>query len=319
MVRIAIDAMGGDNAPKEIVQGVVLAAKEMPTVEFQLYGDEAKVNTCLEESLPNIRVIHCSEKINSDDEPVKAIRSKKDASMVVAAKAVKEGEADALFSCGNTGALLTAGLLVVGRIKGIDRPGLMPVLPVLGKENRQFIMMDVGANAECKPKNVHQFGILGSYYSKYVLGYENPTVGLLNNGAEEGKGNELAKEVYGLLKEDDSLNFVGNVEARDILTGAADVVVTDGFTGLLKNGIKGQGIQGKLGALLLKNTFYGLKNTLDYSQFGGAVLFGLKGAVVKSHGSSKSDSVYHAMKQIDTIVSSGVINDLVAHFEQTAE
>ena len=219
MVRIAIDAMGGDNAPKEIVQGVVLAAKEMPTVEFQLYGDEAKVNECLEESLPNIRVIHCSEKINSDDEPVKAIRSKKDASMVVAAKAVKEGEADALFSCGNTGALLTAGLLVVGRIKGIDRPGLMPVLPVLGKENRQFIMMDVGANAECKPKNVHQFGILGSYYAKYVLGYENPTVGLLNNGAEEGKGNELAKEVYGLLKEDESLNFVGNVEARNRCCG----------------------------------------------------------------------------------------------------
>ena len=224
------------------------------------------------------------KKSTPDDEPVKAIRSKKDASMVVAAKAVKEGEADALFSCGNTGALLTAGLLVVGRIKGIDRPGLMPVLPVLGKDNRQFIMMDVGANAECKPKNVHQFGILGSYYSKYVLGYENPTVGLLNNGAEEGKGNELAKEVYGLLKEDESLNFVGNVEARDILTGAADVVVTDGFTGnavlktiegtalammgLLKEGIKGQGIQGKLGALLFKNTFYGLKNTLDYSQFG---------------------------------------------------
>jgi len=335
MVRIAIDAMGGDNAPKEIVQGVVLAAKEMPTVEFQLYGDEAKVNVCLEESLPNIRVIHCSEKINSDDEPVKAIRSKKDASMVVAAKAVKEGEADALFSCGNTGALLTAGLLVVGRIKGIDRPGLMPVLPVLGKENRQFIMMDVGANAECKPKNVHQFGILGSYYSKYVLGYENPTVGLLNNGAEEGKGNELAKEVYGLLKEDDSLNFVGNVEARDILTGAADVVVTDGFTGnavlktmegtalglfkQLKTVLSGGGLKAKIGAFLLKNDLRGLKKTLDYSDVGGAVLFGLQAPVVKTHGSSDAKAVYSTIRQIRTMLETDVIRKSVVELSELEE
>ena len=332
MVRIAIDAMGGDNAPKEIVQGVVLAAKEMPTVEFQLYGDEVKVNACLEESLPNIRVIHCSEKINSDDEPVKAIRSKKDASMVVAAKAVKEGEADALFSCGNTGALLTAGLLVVGRIKGIDRPGLMPVLPVVGKENRQFILMDVGANAQCKVQNLEQFAVLGSYYAKYVLNIENPTVGLLNNGTEEGKGNDLVKSVYPLLQENSSINFVGNVEAREILNGIADVVVTDGFTGnavlktiegtaltmmsLLKENILNQGITGKLGALLLKDTFRSLKNTLDYSQFGGAVLFGLKAPVVKAHGSSSASSVYFAMKQIDTIVRSGVVKDLFDYFEE---
>lgn len=333
MIRIAIDAMGGDFAPQAIVEGVLKRASVSPEVEFQLYGDEEKIRACLTEEKQNIQVIHCSEKIDSDDEPVRAIRSKKDASMVVAAKAVKEGKADALFSAGNTGALLAAGLLVVGRIKGIDRPGLMPILPVVnGQEAGQFILMDAGANADCKPKNLHQFGILGSYYASYVLGKKQPRVALLNNGTEESKGNELAKQTYELLKEDDSLHFIGNIEARELLDGQADVVVTDGFTGnavlktlegtalsmlqLIKAGILSQGISGKLGALLLKNTFRQVKNTLDYSQFGGAVLFGLKAPVVKAHGSSKETSVYYALEQIESIVSSHVIPDLVSHFEQ---
>lgn len=335
MVRIAIDAMGGDNAPQAVVEGVVRAAKEYPQNEFQLYGDETKIQAVLKENLENITIIHCSEKITSEDEPVRAVRSKKDASMVVAATAVKEGKADALFSAGNTGGLLASGLLIVGRIKGIDRPGLMPILPVIGEENRQFIMMDVGANAECKVKNLQQFATLGSYYAQYVLKIDQPKIGLLNNGTEEGKGNELAKEVYPLLKEDNSLNFIGNVEARDILNGVADVVVTDGFTGnavlktiegtalsmlsLMKRNILAQGITGKLGALLLKNTFRSLRDTLDYSQFGGAVLFGLKAPVVKAHGSSSDSSIYYALKQIDTIVTSGVVNDLVKHFEENAQ
>lgn len=331
MVKIAIDAMGGDNAPKAIVEGVVRAAKEYPTVEFQLYGDKEKVQAVLEEPLSNVIIIHCSEKVTSEDEPVRAVRRKKDASMVVAAQAVKDGKADALFSAGNTGGLLASGLLIVGRIKGIDRPGLMPILPVVTEENRQFVMMDVGANAQCKVQNLQQFATLGSYYAKYVLQIENPRVGLLNNGTEEGKGNDLVKEVYGLLKEDTDINFIGNVEARELLNGVADVVVTDGFTGnavlktiegtalsmmkLLKKNILAQGLTGKLGALFLKDTFKGLKNTMDYEQFGGAVLWGLKAPVVKAHGSSDASSVYFAMKQIHTIVSSGVVSDLVEHFE----
>ena len=231
MVKIAIDAMGGDHAPKEIVAGAIQAAKEYPENEFQLYGDQDSIQAVMTETLPNIRIIHCSEKVTSEDEPVKAVRCKKDASIVVAAQAVKDGEADALFSAGNTGGLLASGLLIVGRIKGIDRPGLMPVLPVVGKENRQFILMDVGANAQCKVQNLEQFAVLGSYYAKYVLKIDNPTVGLLNNGTEEGKGNDLVKSVYPLLQENSSINFVGNVEAREILNGIADVVVTDGFTG----------------------------------------------------------------------------------------
>lgn len=335
MVKIAIDAMGGDNAPKAIVDGVMKAAKEYPQNEFQLYGDKSAIQAVLSDTLPNITIIHCTEKITSDDEPVRAVRRKKDASMVVAAQAVKEGKADALFSAGNTGGLLASGLLIVGRIKGIDRPGLMPILPVIGEDNRQFIMMDVGANAECKVKNLEQFATLGSYYATYVLNIQNPRVGLLNNGTEEGKGNELAKAVYPLLKDDYSLNFIGNVEARELLNGVADVVVTDGFTGnavlktiegtalsmlrLMKRNILAQGLSGKLGALLLKNTFRGIRDTMDYSQFGGAVLFGLKAPVVKAHGSSDESSVYYALKQIDAIVISGVVVDLAKHFEDAAE
>ena len=331
MIRIAIDAMGGDHAPKEIVLGVLQAAKENTDIEYQLYGDTEKINEHISEQLSNIRVIHTTQKIDSDDEPVRAIRSKKDASMVVAARAVKEGQADALFSAGNTGGLLASGLLIVGRIKGIDRPGLMPVLPVVSQPNRQFILMDVGANADCKPKNIHQFAILGSYYAKYVLSIPNPVVALLNNGTESSKGNELSKQSYELLAEDESLHFSGNIEARELLSGQADVIVTDGFTGnavlktiegtaitmlgLLKEKILAQGLKGKLGGLLLKESFRSVKNTLDYSQIGGAVLFGLKAPVVKSHGSSDRESVYHALRQIKTIVQSNVVADMTTYFE----
>lgn len=330
MIKIAIDAMGGDFAPEKIVQGVCLAAKEMPEVEFQLYGDETQIRHYLTEDMNSIKVIHCSEKILSDDEPVKSIRAKKDASMVVAAKAVKEGQADALFSAGNTGALLASGLLIIGRIRGIDRPGLMPVLPVVGT-NRQFILMDVGANADCKPQNLVQFAVLASFYATHILNISNPRVALLNNGSEEGKGNESTKQVYELLKATEGIHFTGNVEAREILNGTSDIVVTDGFTGnavlktiegtvlsllgFMKQEIKGQGLSGLAGGLLLKPTFKKLKSTLDYSQFGGAVLLGVKAPVVKAHGSSSETSVYHAMLQIKKMVESHVIHDVVEHFE----
>ena len=289
MKKIAIDAMGGDNAPKAIVEGVNRALAEFSDIEIQLYGDEAKIKEYLT-ATERVSVVHTDEKINSDDEPAKAIRRKKKASMVLGAQAVKEGTADAVISAGNTGALLAAGLFVVGRIKGIDRPGLMSTLPTL--DGKGYDMLDLGANAENTPKHLHQYAILGSFYAKNVRGIDKPRVGLLNNGTEATKGDPLHKETYALLAEDDSLNFVGNVEARDLMNGVADVVVSDGFTGnavlktmegtalnimgSLKSSIKSGGWNAKLGALLLKDSLYSLKDTMDYSSAGGAVLLVLK-------------------------------------------
>lgn len=333
-MRIAVDAMGGDHAPDEIVKGILAAEKEFSDVEYILYGDGELIKPLLGETYntDKIKIVHTDEKIESDDEPVRAVRSKRNASMVLAARAVKNGEADALFSAGNTGALLASGLLVIGRIKGIDRPGLMPILPVIGQEDKQVVFMDVGANADSKAENVHQFGILGSYYSKFVLGVDSPRVALLNNGSEDGKGSELSKQSFELLKADESLNFIGNLESRELLTGQADVIVTDGFTGnavlktiegtaagimtLLKNGIMNGGIKSKLGALMIKGALSEVKDTMDYSKYGGAVLFGLRAPVIKTHGSADQTAVFYTIKQIRTILSSGVIPDLVDFFEE---
>lgn len=191
-MRIAVDAMGGDNAPKAIVEGVMLAKKDFPEIEFLLYGKENEIKKYMTDD-KNVTIIHTDEKINSDDEPVKAIRRKKTASMVLAAQAVKNGEADAIFSAGNTGALLAAGLFIVGRIKGIDRPGLMSTMPVIGKD-AGFDMLDLGANADNKPEHLANYAVLGSFYAQKVRGINRPRVGLLNNGTEETKGSELTKK-----------------------------------------------------------------------------------------------------------------------------
>lgn len=329
-MRIAVDAMGGDFAPQAIVEGVMLAKKSHPDIEFQLYGKEDAIRQYVTDET-NITIIHTDEKINSDDEPVKAIRRKKTASMVLAAQAVKDGRADAIFSAGNTGALLAAGLFIVGRIKKIERPGLMSTMPVLSGD-QGFDMLDLGANAENKPEHLHQYAILGSFYAKHVRGIQNPRVGLLNNGTEETKGSELTKQAYQLLKAEKSINFIGNVEARELLNGAADVVVTDGFTGnavlktiegtamglmqLIKGSIKDAGTKGKFGALLLKDTLYGLKDKLDYSSHGGAVLFGLKAPVIKTHGSTGPEAVSHTISQIHTMLETDVVGQLVQFFEQ---
>lgn len=340
MYKIAVDAMGGDNAPQSIVEGVLLAAKQFEDVEYVLYGDVTEIKRYIPNSesrdvLDKITFIHTTEKINSEDEPVKAIRSKKQASMVLAAQAIKEQKQDALFSAGNTGALLAAGLFIVGRIKGIDRPALMPTLPVFSDTNKQFLMLDVGANAQSQVKNLHQFALLGNYYAKKVLQINNPKIGLLNNGTEETKGNDLTKQVYPLLKSDKSLNFIGNVEARELMNGIADIVVTDGFTGnavlktiegtalslnqLIKETIKHGNVKTKIGGLLIKNTLSGLKQVLDYSRHGGAVLLGLKSPIVKTHGSADKVAVYYTIKQIRTILKSGVIPEVVKYFEKVDE
>ena len=327
MKIIAVDAMGGDHAPQAIVEGVNRAISEFKDIEIQLYGDEAKIKQYLT-ATERVSIIHTDEKINSDDEPAKAIRRKKKASMVMGAQAVKEGQADAVVSAGNTGALLAAGLFVVGRIKGVDRPGLMSTLPTL--DGKGYDMLDLGANAENTATHLHQYAVLGSFYAKNVRNIDKPRVGLLNNGTEDTKGDPLRKETYALLAADTSLNFVGNVEARDLMNGVADVVVADGFTGnavlktmegtalnlmgSLKTSIKEGGLIAKLGALFLKDSLYRLKNTLDYTSAGGAVLFGLKAPVVKCHGSSDAKSVYYTLKQVRTMLQTNVVGQLVDEF-----
>ncbi|MGO2265429.1 MAG: phosphate acyltransferase PlsX [Vagococcus salmoninarum] len=333
-MRIAVDAMGGDNAPQAIVEGIMLAQKEYPTIEFQLYGKETEIKKYVTNET-NIKIIHTDEKITSDDEPVRAIRRKKTASMVLAAKAVKDGEADAIFSAGNTGALLAAGLFIIGRIKNVERPGLMTTMPVLGNPDGGFDFIDMGANADNKPEHILQYAILASYYAKNVRHINNPTVGLLNNGSEATKGSELTKATYELLAAEKEINFIGNVEARDLLTGAADVIVTDGFTGnavlkstegtalalmgVLKESILSAGLKGKIGALLLKDSLKKMKNELDYSSHGGAVLFGLKAPVIKTHGSTGPEAVKYTIRQIHTMLESHVIEDLVQHFEKESQ
>ncbi|BBK79266.1 phosphate acyltransferase PlsX [Streptococcus mutans] len=332
MKKIAVDAMGGDNAPQAIVEGVNQALADFSDIEIQLYGDEAKIKTYLKAN-DRVSIIHTDEKINSDDEPVKAIRKKKQASMVLGAQAVKDGKADAVLSAGNTGALLAAGLLVVGRIKDIDRPGLMSSLPTI--DGKGFNMLDLGANAENTAHHLHQYAILGSFYAKNVRGVAHPRIGLLNNGTETTKGDPLRKETFALLAADETLNFIGNVEARDLMNGVADVVVTDGFTGnavlksiegtalgimeQLKTSIKQAGLRAKLGALLLKNSLYDLKDSLDYSGAGGAVLFGLKAPVVKCHGSSDAKSVYYTIKQIRIMLETDVVGQLVEEFSNRGD
>ena len=333
-MKIAVDAMGGDNAPQAIVEGVMLAKQDFPDIEFQLYGKEAEIKKYITDE-KNITIIHTNEKIASDDEPVKAIRRKKTASMVLAAQAVKNGEADAIFSAGNTGALLAAGLFIVGRIKNVERPGLMSTLPVMGEPDKGFDMLDLGANADNKPEHLVQYAVLGSFYAEKVRNVQNPRVGLLNNGTEETKGSELTKKAFELLAADETINFVGNVEARELLNGVADVVVTDGFTGnavlksiegtamnmmsLMKTAILSEGVKGKMGALLLKNALRGMKDEMDYSKHGGAVLFGLKAPVIKTHGATGPDAVRYTIRQIHTMLETQVVPQLVEYYEGKAE
>ncbi|WP_040228081.1 phosphate acyltransferase PlsX [Bhargavaea cecembensis] len=309
---IAVDAMGGDNAPDAIVDGVRGALEEFPDIRIRLYGDREAIGPDIARH-ERLDVIHCSEKIEGDDEPVRAVRRKKDASMVRMAQAVRDKEADAGVSAGNTGALMAAGLFVVGRMDGVDRPALAPTLPTV--DGSGFLMLDMGANADAKPRHLAQYAVMGSIYAERVTGLQKPRVGLLNIGTEENKGNELTKEAYGLIAQA-PVNFIGNVEARDLLNGVADVVVTDGFTGnMVLKTIEGtaQGLmhmlkeafmssaKGKIGALLAKDGLGGLKKKMDYTEYGGAGLFGLKAPLIKAHGSSNANAIKNAIRQARTM------------------
>jgi len=312
-VRIAVDAMGGDNAPKEIIAGVYKALEEFTDIEIQLYGHEDKMKEFLKEH-DRLTIVHCEEVITSEDDPVRSVKRKKDASMVRMAQAVKDGNADGCVSAGNTGALMSAGLFIVGRIDGVDRPALAPTLPTI--DSKGFVMLDMGANAEAKPEHLVQYAIMGSIYAEKVRGIKNPTVGLLNIGTEEKKGNDLTKAAFPLLKEA-PVNFIGNVESRDLLNGVADVVVTDGFTGnMVLKTIEGTAMnvfammkdvfmssaKTKVAAFLVKDDLKGLKGMLDYSEYGGAGLFGLKAPVIKAHGSSNANALFNAIRQTRTMV-----------------
>ena len=324
-MKIAVDAMGGDFAPEEIVKGVELARDADSSVEFVLYGQTDQIKKYLKNE-NGITIVQSDDVIAMEDEPVKAVRSKKNSSLVMAAQAVKDQEADAFFSAGNTGAVLAAGLFVIGRIKGIDRPGLTTTLPVISDKGGQFVMLDVGANADTKPLNMYQYAMMGKFYAQNVMGISNPRIGLLNNGTEADKGDMDHRKVHDLLAGNTDFNFVGNVESRDILNGVADVVVTDGFTGnavlkgiegtalgmmqMLKAAITDGGLKSKLGALMLKDGLKNMANQMDYSKHGGAVLLGIEAPVVKTHGSSKAETVRNTMAQIKTMLDSQLTGEL---------
>lgn len=332
MKVIAIDAMGGENAPKAIVDAVLKVRPELPQTKMILFGDEAKIKELIpaDQLDDRLEVVQTTQLIKDEDEPVKAIRTKKDSSMVVAANYVKEGKADALLSLGNTGALLACGIFIIGRIKGIARPGLMPTLPAQNSDNG-FNIIDVGANAKSKPEYLVQWAKMAAYYSEKIRGIKNPKVALLNNGAEDDKGDDLHQEAYQLLKDSD-LNFTGNIEGNEIMTGKADVVVTDGFSGnialksvegmssvllhSLKDSLLNNGLMTKLGALMIKNAIGDLRHKYDTAVHGGAVLLGINAPVVKTHGRSDIRPIYYTLKQIDKILDQNLIEDFKKEFSK---
>ncbi len=330
MMKIAVDAMGGDHAPQVVIAGVEKARDQFNDLEFLVFGDEPEIRKYLHNE-QNIKIIHTTEVINNNDEPVHAIRQKKQASMVLAAKAVKNGDADALFSLGSTGALLASGLFIIGRIRGIKRPGLMPTMPTVDEAGKGFNILDVGANAENRPNQLYQFALMGSVYAQTVRGIANPRVGLLNNGAEEHKGDELHQEIHKLLAQSNDINFVGNVEADHLLQGVADVVVTDGFTGnatlkaiegtaktimkMIKHAVLDQGLKEKIGALLIKNSLSKVAKKFDVSTYGGAVLLGINAPVIKAHGAADERTIFYTIKQIRQMLANQTIQRVVTYFD----
>lgn len=309
-MNIMIDGMGGDHAPEEIVKGAVQAAKEISGT-VSIIGQEDRINECLQAlnwNGDNIEVVDATEVISNNESPAMAVRKKKDSSISKGMRMLKEGEVDAFISGGSTGALLSAGLLILGRIRGIKRPAIAAFFPKIGMNDTSLIL-DCGANAESRPEYLLQYGIMGSIFVEKVKGIENPEVMLLNVGAEEEKGDPLHKESFELLRNAD-INFKGNCEGRDVPFGCCDVVVTDGFSGnvFLKSSegvalavmkrIKQkmtEGLAAKAGALLSYNKLKEIKKEFDYSEEGGAPILGLKGPVLKIHGSSKANAVYNAI------------------------
>ena len=329
-MRIIIDAMGGDNAPQEIVKGAVRAHRELG-VDVTLVGREDAVRECLrQEGCDDIEIVNATEVVTMEDDPSTATRRKKDSSMTVALNLLRDGRGDAVVSAGSTGALLTGATLIVKRIKGIRRAAIAPVLPA-GEHG--IMLIDCGANVECTAEYLLQFAYMGSFYAKKMMGCDNPRVGLLNVGTEDTKGDELRHQVFALLKAADEqgrIRFVGNIEGTGVFDGAADVVVTDGFTGnvLLKStegvikymmhalkGVFYKSTKNKLAAAVLKNDLSAMKKSMDVNEVGGTAFVGISKPVIKAHGASNAASLFAAVRQAKAFVDAGVIEDINRNIE----
>lgn len=315
MVKVAVDAMGGDNAPAEIVKGAVEAANENGHVKVFLVGAENAVRRELEKHSykpQQIEIVNATEIIETAEPPVMAIRKKKDSSIVKALQLVKNGECDAFVSAGSSGAVLVGGQVIIGRLKGVERPPLAPLIPT---EKGTALLIDCGANVDARPSHLVQFAKMGSVYMESVMKVRNPRVAIVNIGAEEEKGNALVKETFPLLKNCPGINFIGSIEARDIPAGYADVIVCEAFVGnvILKlyEGVGGTlikkvkagmmtSLRSKVGALLVKPALKETLKEFDLEQYGGAPLLGLKGLVVKTHGSSKAIEIKNSVLQCVT-------------------
>lgn len=310
-MKLVIDAHGGDNAPQAVIEAVSKALEADPELEVILTGHRQIIENLFERfpaDMSRVEIVHAPEVITCDEQPTTAVKRKKDSSLVAAMEIMARKEADCLISAGSTGAVLTGATLIVRRIPGVKRPALAPILPTATKP---FLLIDCGANADCKPEYLQQFAIMGSAYMQGVMGIDSPAVGLVNNGEEAAKGSELAKAAYALLSETD-VNFKGNCEGREIFSGEYDVIVTDGFTGnvilkeaegladalfkMLKNGLYSSA-RTKLGALLAKPAFKSVKKTMDYKEYGGAPLLGINGGIIKAHGSSDAKALLSAIEQ----------------------
>lgn len=332
-MKIILDAMGGDNAPGSVVRGALDAIRELDDVTVALVGKEDAVRRELSETEGNadrIEIIPASEVIEMCDSPAAAIRKKKDSSMVVGLEMLSRGEGDIFISAGNTGALVAGGTLIVRRIPGVKRPAIATQLPA---RKGSVLLIDAGANADCKPSYLAQFGVMGSVYMKNVMDVSEPKVGLVNIGGEEEKGNMLTQAAYPLMKKA-PVRFVGNAEGRDLLSGGFDVIVCDGFTGniilkflegtagvimgTLKESIMKRAMS-KLGALFMKSVFRDMKRKFDYSEYGGALLLGLKGGVMKAHGSSDAKAIASAVKMAAKFIRGDVVGGIRESIEKLGD
>ncbi|HKL73494.1 MAG TPA: phosphate acyltransferase PlsX [Clostridia bacterium] len=330
-MKIVVDAYGGDNSPQEIIKGALLALEKAEDISIVLTGKTNEIKSLLDTnnySGTKIEIVEADEVITNDDSPTDAIRQKKSSSLVKAFDYLNENQdAKGFVSAGSTGAVLTGGVLLLKRIRGIQRPALSPILPTIKGGN--VMLIDCGANVEPKKENLVQFAKMGAIYMNKVYKIDNPKVGLLSNGTEDKKGSTLGKETFPLLKES-NINFIGNMEAREMLSGDYDVIVADGFSGnialkacegtalsmfsLIKQGIMSGGLRAKIGYLLLKPVFKGIKKTLDYNDNGGAVLLGLEKVLIKSHGSSKALAICNSILQARELILSGVIDEIKGEF-----
>jgi glycerol-3-phosphate acyltransferase PlsX len=331
--RIAVDAMGGDYAPDEIVAGAIRASAELD-VDIFLVGDKAKIESSLKKhggsNSDRLEIVPAEDEITMKEEPLAAIRRKPKASIVVAMNLVKEGRAQAVVSAGHSGAAMASALLRLGRLKGIDRPAIGAVFPTI-IPGKSVIVLDVGANVDSRPKYLEQFALMGTIYSKYVLGIENPKLGLLNIGEESCKGNDLSIQTHQLLEQNPQIPFVGNAEGRDVLSGNFDIIVCDGFVGnvllkfaeavgevmlqILREELP-KGWRGKLGTALLKPNLNNIKQRIDHAEHGGALLFGVAGVCIISHGSSQAPSIFNAIRSAKDAIDNEVLDRIKAYNEK---